>query len=1311
MAAIPVAGVSAGDQLLFNPDPLTIENTAVGAVLTEPPAGIDSLGFGNNLAIYREGEGGAALFFEFVDPYTDPAPTSTSFVFGTPATQHVAPNGIHYSQFGNLLEVENAAQAVYPPSIEFLNETLVDGSVSQALIVHRDEALDFSFVDAYASPTPLNTPFYFGPGLVVSGVSVGNTLLILNPVYEIEGPWAIFYTGIEDAAVGQPRVGDQPDTNFLFVDPYEAPPGPNTPFYFPVDVDRVIAGVSVGDSLVLAVEPYTFVENFAHAIVVPSIQTDPVWLYNAPFGQPVAKFSFTDFVKYVEGSVNFVFTNPYNPGNGPGQFPPALNVPFYFELERFAQLVSVGDQLGMGQPSLPVIQVDGVDDLAFGGASLANLLSTVTVGDTLGIGTPNLPIPVSDVSAGDGLGIGGADNVDFGTAQGDVVGWDSFASGTPQIDRAMLAEGIDSLAFNAETNPDLELFVSFYVRYVELQDYAIDDLGIGTLWASYSPRYLDLFDEGIESTALVPYPTVWRSPRYLEVIQDSDFLQIPVQHFVHRNEQYVLDVGDIFEFQISTANEIYNFSQYALVDSQDADFSEVGTPLKVINRTQYVEHTSETPAGVGDPDAQYSYPKFGTFSLALKNKTIIAQGFSLGDYFKYGTPNIKNNARLIEDAQVPTIVNIPPRWESDLFVDFRIRYLDLAGQGQDHLNFPYYFYDFHYIYNSLQIIDPIGVDSLYIENNTTRVFDPAQFVTQLAYPLQDGYGVPSLGFSPRYIELEQPGPFGGIHYGIASTLEFGEQWASFVIRTLAPEGFDTMIVALPSEVYEQFTIIEPHSFYTDFPIGNQTIYNVTPNLYVFGISPPDVQVGILWASFSPRDIALDFRHSFEVIHEYGNAFVSNRDRTMFVQTINSLRVGTHEFTRPQVPGQPVAQMVDLNEFNYGIGFADPGNPPVENEHVSLDTLVQGSPYDVGDIFDDKYGTASVQNRDQYIEHLSDWPSSQFQFDSPQIGFPPDTRQYVDHVGWDNDSKFQRKGYPTFSPTVIYCSFDVPEFYKDNWDYPNGTGSWDFIDTSDRNDNDWREKYGTTEVRNATPDPQIIATYHNVYSKAIGYGTLQNGWVSVEEPESVLNFIRTLTVQSGIYANRFGYPEFPTNKATFVQSMPSTAVVPEPTLDQEQIDEPVIPTNRSLTVPSLGTGTEHGTQAVENLNREIYPAGTVVLTFGGDDPDRPVVYHYPRGPKEVGGDDHTEWGTAWVSRSPRYVDVDGEGVDSFIADYDPLLFAFRLKVRHVWTPLYMSGIDSFEDSVGTTIRNESERMTAYQIPPPRCIGEDIYVSHV
>ncbi|MGB1650247.1 MAG: hypothetical protein ACPHEP_04415, partial [Acidimicrobiales bacterium] len=68
-------------------------------------------------------------------------------------------------------------------------------------------------------------------------------------------------------------------------------------------------------------------------------------------------------------------------------------------------------------------------------------------------------------------------------------------------------------------------------------------------------------------------------------------------------------------------------------------------------------------------------------------------------------------------------------------------------------------------------------------------------------------------------------------------------------------------------------------------------------------------------------------------------------------------------------------------------------------------------------------------------------------------------------------------------------------------------------------------------------------------------------------------------------------------------------------------------------------------------------------------------------------------------------------DSFIADYDPLLFAFRLKVRHVWTPLYMSGIDSFEDSVGTTIRNESERMTAYQIPPPRCIGEDIYVSHV
>ena len=223
MASIlPVAGVGLGDQARFGYP--QVKNSAG----TVAPSGWVSSRFPATTSVSYLGEQGGTVWFAFEQQYTVPTGLNTPFNFGgTPPVSGAS--GGDQSKFG-IPGVKNAAQEIKPQGFA------QDPNLSKPVVFEPQEGvggqLDFNFSQPYTQPLQLNTPFYFGGSLVVTGITVGDTSRF-GVIQEVRKPLQISPVGKPSSVLfGKPRVGDQPTVDFPFVDQYAVKTGTNTPFDF-----------------------------------------------------------------------------------------------------------------------------------------------------------------------------------------------------------------------------------------------------------------------------------------------------------------------------------------------------------------------------------------------------------------------------------------------------------------------------------------------------------------------------------------------------------------------------------------------------------------------------------------------------------------------------------------------------------------------------------------------------------------------------------------------------------------------------------------------------------------------------------------------------------------------------------------------------------------------------------------------------------------------------------------------------------------------------------------------------------------------
>jgi hypothetical protein len=215
--SLPITGVTVGDS--FAPG---TNHSLLNFDLGFYPIGIEPLAVSG---VRRVAD--ASIFipdFDHVDASLDTPLLNIHLEFGPPGSLYFfIPSSVDPSLehlFG--LPVMDQEFGIQPPGIP---PPLTSHGIATRVVFGAELGgfTDFLFVDPYTSPSTLNVPFYFGPGLVVAGVTLGDQSIWLDPIEEIEVPFAVLDVTLGDTfGSGQlHRVSDQPPVAFLFTGPYE----------------------------------------------------------------------------------------------------------------------------------------------------------------------------------------------------------------------------------------------------------------------------------------------------------------------------------------------------------------------------------------------------------------------------------------------------------------------------------------------------------------------------------------------------------------------------------------------------------------------------------------------------------------------------------------------------------------------------------------------------------------------------------------------------------------------------------------------------------------------------------------------------------------------------------------------------------------------------------------------------------------------------------------------------------------------------------------------------------------------------------
>lgn len=296
---LPIAGVSVGSSSVVSAN-AQVNNELVSFT----PDSIVSSIVSSFAGVYRFGETGATVFFNFFDPAEEYVSKNLAFYFGD-GLPDVYSGSFESLAFGSC-EVRNDAVVLEPAGAD-------SAEVSYRSLVYNEDTkanTDFLFIYDYIKPSTLNIPFPFGDFNVAAGVSVGRSSVVSNGVTFFLPDQLFVLDGIPPKSVVSNRViiGDQPPVRFLFTDAYQQPTSRNIPFYF-------------GEGLP-ALGPGTF--------PLPSLQFGSAFVFNDAQvlflrGEISSAFS-SDARLHPESLSAFLallFNSAYRK-------PPSLNVPFYF---------------------------------------------------------------------------------------------------------------------------------------------------------------------------------------------------------------------------------------------------------------------------------------------------------------------------------------------------------------------------------------------------------------------------------------------------------------------------------------------------------------------------------------------------------------------------------------------------------------------------------------------------------------------------------------------------------------------------------------------------------------------------------------------------------------------------------------------------------------------------------------------------------------------------------------------------------------------------------------------------------------------
>lgn len=621
----------------------------------------------------------------------------------------------------------------------------------------------------------------------------------------------------------------------------------------------------------------------------------------------------------------------------------------------------------------------------------------------------------------------------------------------------------------------------------------------------------------------------------------------------------------------------------------------------VYNLTQYIQQNFDVNSGLAPPEWT------GWTAIENRNKAIgvtgvITQGF--------GYIYIYNNAAPLLPASIDSAAI-----SSSVMVSHSVRYLKAEGIDTPYIG------SWHALYNDAAVLAPKG----------------------LTAPLS---GRPELINNRRY--------YGGI--GAFDALTTGAVMVSDRVRTIDVEfrysigppviempkahlqrtyvdctGFDSAGFGDSSWSIHRNTLT-PRWAHRDF-MGEGFVWNVTPELKAYGRAHDE---------HGNTAIRLEYRNIYthgDGAELFGRLTIADTTRAIEVKGWASLSASQkHVVIKGGVPPY-VEQTINLDGYfnieadeyveGYGITLDVKGKPA----QVGFPKINQNVIYVINNEPATLFGSSLVRSNSIIIDSgIADHNVG----DSTNIGLRTRAIDLTTsrNIPIDSEAVF---GNPSLSPHTIYAPIGAPAQAVRNHK------RWNTHPIDGYNGKQTGIIMGRPFVENRH---RVVSVYNRSEAEYKGLHSVYNK--------------RTIVSPAGIPKPFFASPVIPfTEQSLELKQLNNHAAYGRPSLK-------VFNLHRALSVRGVNYN-EHGRTMVSNYIREVYPNGLMSQSMGQRlTNDKPYMWQGLRVgeyvPFIIDGIDSNVFGNGFVSLRVREVEADG--FNTFVSDYDPFFFNERTRVKNV-----------------------------------------------
>lgn len=609
-----------------------------------------------------------------------------------------------------------------------------------------------------------------------------------------------------------------------------------------------------------------------------------------------------------------------------------------------------------------------------------------------------------------------------------------------------------------------------------------------------------------------------------------------------------------------------------------------------------------------DPDSLLNPPSWPRWTLVEnRNRYPRATGWVAT---MMGKPFIDNKARPILPVGMAA-----PGWAEGYkwgLVAYRVRRLPLEGME------PPYISSWGIVRNNARLLQPAGLvatgfGDAQVENRSREFkyignFDSSWFGYPFVAPaIREITFEPRYGIQPPRIEL----PNVRLH-----------------TRYVEPKGIEEKQVGHAAlEIH--WKKITPRWTMVNY-YGYAVVRNLTPELPQRGYDMAefgDAFVRLQWRPVAPdgADTSL-----------FGRMTIADRTRRIQVAGTNMLRIGDKlTVIRMGVP--------PLGTQHIWLDSLDPVNEPEKGHGIPVPEYQVGRPhmqqqvvYPVGIEPDRHFGTAFVHANSIRVE-----PGIyELTVGEPFVGLR--IRTITADKSIESAAAF---GKPRLSPHTIYAVVEAPQQAKENHD----SRELHYVDGGR-----YGKGVGVQFGRVTLTLQHRVVVQRDVYP---GNNHLRLGTPSVVNLRQYVNV-------NGFYTQRMGWPTLPYEAGLEQFDSSNTMVFGRPLVAFAPYMGP-----RTLQVRGL-LANQFGITRIELLHRTVHARGHDSMAMGtrksGDSPYQWQGLRVgPLVPTVAGGFLDEKWGKTWVSLRVR--EVNPEGFDTFLSEYDYQAFAQRMRVRNATTP--------------------------------------------